>query len=365
MTVTAMKRLLPVALVLAGMAGWPALSLAADAPAAGARKRREPPPAVIPTEEVAAAQKLYDAHNYQGAVISAKTALNKNERYTPAMLVMAKAYFKLGKNEWVKTLGDMMKNAGASEAERSDIYQMQAFMEVDKKNTPGAIEQFRKAAEARPDNSILWNNLGAQYLIVKNYREATPVLERAVQLQPTFTKAHLNLGSAYRGLKQFERAQAEYKQTLALFPRYADAVFNLGILYLDADKMPNMDLTAKLNTAITYLDQYKKMLAGAGQSIPPEADAYINEAQEGIKKEQKRIERQQKQEERERQRASKKAADDAKKATGAAPAPTPGVVPAPNPATVPGPAPGYPPAPAYAPAPTYAPTPPPPARRQP
>jgi tetratricopeptide (TPR) repeat protein len=352
MTSMAMKRLSLCAGLLAVVAvAWPATSLGA---------KRQPPPAVIPTAEVAAAQKAYEARNYQGAVLQAKAALNKNERYTPAMLVMARAYFKLGKYEWVKTLGDMMKNAGASEAERSDIYQMMAFMEVEKQNTAGAITLFRKAAEARPDSAILWNNLGAEYLVVKNYREATPVLERAVQLQPTFTKAHLNLGSAYRGLKQFDRAQAEYKQALSLFPRYADAVFNLGILFLDADQMPNLDTIAKLNTAISYLDQYKKMLAGAGQAVPPEADAYIKEAQEGIAKEQKRIERQKKQEERERARAAKKAADDAKKAAGATPGATPGVVPAPAPATQPGPAPGYPPVPAYpapAPAPTYTPMP--------
>ena len=344
MTMTAMKRLSLVALLAAVPVAWPAMAPGAEAPAP--RKRREPPPAVIPAEEVAAAQKSLDARNYQAAVSQAKAALNKNERYTPAMLVMARAYFKLGKYEWVKTLGDMMKNAGASEAERSDIYQMMAFMEVEKKNTASAIELFRKAAEARPDNSILWNNLGAQYLVVKNYREAVPVLERSVQLQPTFTKAHLNLGSAYRGLKRYDRAEAEYKRALALFPRYADAVFNLAILFLDAEKMPNQDTTAKLNTAITYLDQYKKMVQGAGQMVPPEVDAYIKEAQDGIVKEQKRIERQKKQEERDRQRAAKKAADDAKKAGGGTPAPTPGVVPTPNPPAAP-PAPGYPPAPVY------------------
>jgi len=329
------------AFAVASSVALPTIALAADAPMPGVRKRREPPSAVIPTDEVKSAQKLYDARNYQGAVIQAKAALNKNERYTPAMLIMAKAYFKLGKNEWVRTLGDMMKNAGASEAERSEIYQMLAFMEIDKKNTPGAIEQFKKATEARPDNAILWNNLGAQYLVVKNYREAVPVLERSVQLQPTFTKAHLNLGSAYRGAKQYDKALAEYKQALALFPRYADAVYNLGILFLDAEKMPNMDTTAKLNTAISYLQQYKQMVTGAGQAVPPEADAYLNEAQEDIKKEQKRIERQKKQDERERQRASKKAADDAKKP--AAPPAAPGAAPAGYPAAPSGP--GYPAAP--------------------
>ena len=184
-----MKRLRFLALILLGGLAWPLWASAAEpaAAASGVRKRREPPPTVIPTEEVKAAQKLYDTRNYEGAVAKAKAALNKNERYTPAMLVMAKAYFKLGKNEWVKTLGDMMKNAGASEADRSEIYQMLAFMEVEKRNTPGAIEQFKKAAEAKPENAIFWNNLGAQYLAVKNYREAGPALEKAVKFQPTFT----------------------------------------------------------------------------------------------------------------------------------------------------------------------------------
>jgi tetratricopeptide (TPR) repeat protein len=292
------------------------------------RKRREPPPAVIPTEEVSAAERLYKAQNYQSAVTQAKAALNKNERYTPAMLIMAKAYFKLGKYEWVKTLGDMMKNAGASEAERADIYQMLAFMEIEKQNTPGAIEMLKKATAARPEDAVFWSNLGAQYLIAKNYREAVPAMEKAAQLQPTFAKAHLNLGSAYRGVKAYEKALAEYQRALQLFPRYADAVFNLGILYLDADKMPNADTTAKLNSAIGHFQQYKQMLASVAQTVPPEVDAYIAEAQEGIKKEQKRIERQKKQEERDKQRAAQKAAADAKKPDTAASPASPGTPPA-------------------------------------
>jgi tetratricopeptide (TPR) repeat protein len=339
---------------------WAQAPAATPAPAAsGVRKRREPPAAVIPTQEVQAAERLFQSKNYAGAVTQAKTALNRNERYTPAMLVMAKAYFKLSKYEWVKTLGDMMKNAGASEAEMGEIYQMLAFMEIEKQNTPGAIEMLRKASNARPDNAILWNNLGAQFLVAKNYREAVPVLEKTIQLQPGFAKGHLNLGSAYRGVKEYEKALAEYQKALQLFPRYADAIFNLGVLYLDAEKMPNLDLVAKLNAATGYFQQYKQMVAGVGQTVGPEVDAYIQEAQDGIKKEQKRIERQKKQEEREKQRAAKKAADDAKKATEAgkpgAPAPTApaGAAPARTPAAMPAPAPRstVPAAPAATPAP--------------
>ena len=308
--------------------------------------RRQPPPPVIPTEDTQKARDLYKVGRYADAVAAAKLALNKNERYTPAMLVMAKSYYKLHKYEWMKKLWEMMQANGASSSEKAEIYQLLAFLEVDQKNVPGAIALFKQAAEQKPDDAILWNNLGAQYLTAKNYAEATPVLERASQLQPGFAKAHLNLGDAYRGMRQYEKALDEYQKALQLFPNYADAVFNLGILYLDADKMPNMDLFAKENTAIQYLQKYKQMMGG---TLPASdaAETYIAEAQDKIKKEEKRLDRLKKQQERETARAAKKAADDAKKAAaGGQPAPGPG---APGPAAPPAATPAPPAPPASAP----------------
>jgi tetratricopeptide (TPR) repeat protein len=332
------------ALTLAAL-GIGARAARADAPAAAAppaegdpgttHKRRQPPPAVIPAAETQAADQLLRAGRYDAAVTQSKAALNKNERYTPAMLVMAKAYYKLHKYEWTKKLWEMMQANGAADGEKAEMYQLLAFLEIDQKNIPGAIALFKKAGDAKPDNAVVWNNLGAQYLVAKNYKEATPILEKAAQLQPAFAKAHLNLGDAYRGLKEYDKAQGEYQRALQLFPNYADAVFNLGILFLDADKMPNMDMPAKMNTAIQYFQRYKQMMGSTLAAGDP-VDGYIGEAQDGIKKEEKRLDRQRKNEERERQRAAKKAADDAKKAA------TPATPAAPAPAAVP-PASGPPP----------------------
>src|SRR4029453_13737963 len=111
---------------------------------------------------------------YGDAVAAAKAALNKNERYTPAMLVMAKSYYKLHKYEWMKKLWESMRANGGSSAEKAEIYQLLAFLEVDAKNVPGAIQLFKQAAEAKPDGAILWNNLGAQYLAPKNSPDAPP-----------------------------------------------------------------------------------------------------------------------------------------------------------------------------------------------
>jgi Flp pilus assembly protein TadD len=278
------------------------------------RRRRTPPPAVTPVQETAEAQKRYTAGDYNGAVTQAKVALTKNDKYTPAMLVMAKAYYKLRKHEWVRHLWKMMQANNATQAEQAEMYHLLAWMEIEKKNVPGAIDMLKKAADARPENPVLWNNLGAQYLEAKNYRDAAPALEKAVELNPSFAKAFLNLGSAYRGLREYDRAAGSYQKALQLFPNYADAVFHLGILYLDADKVPNMDTIAKLNTALGHFQRYKQMMGNLLARGGDPVDTYVAEAHEKIGKEQKRIERAKAQAERERQRAAQKAAEAAKPA---------------------------------------------------
>ncbi len=222
---------------------------------------------MIPTAETAQAEQLFKAGRYPDAVAAAKAALNKNERYTPAMLVMAKSFYKLHKYEWMKKLWEMMQANGASNAEKSEIYQLLGLPRGRREERPRrhrALQAGDRGASRTTRSS--GTTSAPQYLTAKNYTEATPVLEKAVQLQPGFAKAHLNLGDAYRGDKEYEKAQAEYDKALQLFPNYADAVFNLGILYLDADKIPNMDLFAKENTAIQYFQKYKQMMGG---TLPP------------------------------------------------------------------------------------------------
>jgi tetratricopeptide (TPR) repeat protein len=292
------------------------------APAAGGRKRRQPPPPVIPLNETSSALKQYNQRNYEAAVTQAKAALTKNDKYTPAMLVMAKSYYKLRKYEWVRHLWKMMQANGATPAEQADMYHLLAWMEIEKNNVPGSIEMLKKATEARPENPIFWNNLGAQYLEAKNYKEAVPTFGKAVELNPTFVKAYVNLGSAHRGLKEYDKAKASYDKALQLFPTYADAIFHLGILFLDAEKMPNLDTIAKLNTAIGHFLRYRQMMSSAGQLKGDDpVNSYLNEAQDKIIKEQKRIERQKQQEERERKRQQQKGAAPAQPGAPAAPGP--------------------------------------------
>ena len=119
-----------------------------------ARKRRQPPPAVIPTAETQQADQLLRAGRYDQAVVAGQgraqqeRALHAGHAGHGQGLLQARH-----KYEWTKKLWEMMQANGASDAEKSEIYQLLAFLEVDQKNVPGAIALFKKAAEARPDNA--------------------------------------------------------------------------------------------------------------------------------------------------------------------------------------------------------------------
>ena len=169
--------------------------------------RRQPPPAVIPTEETQKARDLYKVGRYTDAVAAAKAALNKNERYTPAMLVMAKSYYKLHKYEWMKKLWEMMQANGASSAEKAEIYQLLAFLEVDAEERPGRHQavQAGRRGQARRRRSSGTTSAPSTWR-PRTTPTPTPVLERAAQLQPGFAKAHLNLGDAYRGAQAVRKS---------------------------------------------------------------------------------------------------------------------------------------------------------------
>jgi hypothetical protein len=176
-------------------------------------------------------------------------------------------------------------------------------MERQKNNGPQAISLLKQATQARPENAIMWNNLGAQYLEAKNYREAAPALDRAVTLQPGFAKAHLNLGNAYRGPQGVREGPGRIPEGSPALPqlRRCSVQPRHPLPGRGQDAQPGRDGEVQRSHRLLPALQADDGLAGQSMARDP-ADQYIAEAQEGIRKEQKRIERQKKAEERERQR---------------------------------------------------------------
>jgi tetratricopeptide (TPR) repeat protein len=231
---------------------------------------------------------------YEDAIRQAKLALGRDERYVPAMVVLAKAYYYERKYELATSIVDMAKSIDANNAE---CYNLLGFIALTRDDRISATAAFKKATELDPRYGNAWDNLAAQYLFGKNYDGALEAAKKATEMMPQFSKAWNNLGSALRGKQQYAEAETAYKRATQLDPNYADAYFNLGILYLDAKQMPGTDLVTKLNTSINYLNKYKQV-AGFRLTRDDPADTYIAEARTGIEREQKRLQRLQKQQQR-------------------------------------------------------------------
>ncbi|HXU73719.1 MAG TPA: tetratricopeptide repeat protein [Polyangia bacterium] len=247
-----------------------------------------------PKPDTLAAENFLKRQRYEDAIRQSKLALGRDERYVPAMVVLAKAYYYERKYELATSIIDIAKSIDPNNAE---CYNLLGFIALTRDDRISATAAFRKATELDPRYGNAWDNLAAQYLYGKNYDGALEAAQKATQLLPVFSKAWNNLGSAYRGKQEYPQAETAYKRATQLDPNYADAYFNLGILYLDAKQMPGTDLITKLNTSINYLNKYKQL---ASYRLKPDdpADTYIAEARTGIEREQKRIQRMQRQQQR-------------------------------------------------------------------
>ncbi len=247
-----------------------------------------------PKPDTLAAEGYLKRQRYEDAIRQAKLALGRDERYVPAMVVLAKAYYYQRKYELATSIIDIAKSIDPNNAE---CFNLLGFIALTRDDRISATAAFKKATELDPRYGNAWDNLAAQYLYAKNYDGALEAAQKATQILPQFPKAWNNLGSAYRGKQQYAEAESAYKRATQLDPNYANAYFDLGILYLDAKQMPNTDLVTKLNTAINYLNKYKQ-LAGYRLTRDDPSDTYIAEARTGIEREQKRILRMQKQQQR-------------------------------------------------------------------
>lgn len=92
-----------------------------------------------------------------------------------------------------------------------------------------AVRVLTKAADANPENVMLWMNLGAAYLGniqtagPKQQARAIRAYERALQIDPTAPNVHYHLGLIYKERGEFNRATAFFQRALEVSPADQDA----------------------------------------------------------------------------------------------------------------------------------------------
>lgn len=104
------------------------------------------------------------------------------------------------------------------------------------KDTPQAIEFFKKSVEMNSDYAVGYSNLGLALYLSKNYKLAKEALMKAVELDEELRDAYNNLGLVYIALENYKDAERCYNK-IAIYNEYRyDALIKLGTIKLRRKK---------------------------------------------------------------------------------------------------------------------------------
>lgn len=90
-----------------------------------------------------------------------------------------------------------------------------------------------------PDSGTVWKILGASLL--KQGKDALPVLQRVTELVPDEAEAHYNLGNALLRQERFQEAEVSYRQALRIQPDYVAAHGNIGNLFMRQGRLADAE----------------------------------------------------------------------------------------------------------------------------
>ncbi|MEY4581706.1 MAG: hypothetical protein RL701_6409 [Pseudomonadota bacterium] len=232
----------------------------------------------------------------------ARAALKRDERFAPAIVALAKASLRRGRDELADST---LEQAREVDPNNSEVYFLQGKRSQAKGDLAAAVVAYRKAVELNADFAEARMALGIQAMASGNYAEAQTQFEVVVKLVPTLTAAHLNLGDAYRALRKWQDAKRELDKALRMEAKLPEAHYNLALLYMSVgNEVPNLTELDALNRSLTEFNAYRSQI---GARLPPNdpSTAYMADVQKRIDREKKRIDREKAKAEKDAQRKAR------------------------------------------------------------
>lgn len=103
--------------------------------------------------------------------------------------------------------------------------------------TERAIQDYQKALEYMPDDSIVWNNMACSYQSVRQFEKAIECLVKALESGKDKEKLpYRNMASCCWAVGRYEEALEWYHKALALWPDYTYLWKKLGDAYYDLNE---------------------------------------------------------------------------------------------------------------------------------
>ncbi len=107
-----------------------------------------------------------------------------------------------------------------------------------KGDAKAAAESFSAAVTAYPNFPIALNELGKQYMILKQWDKASDTYEALLKLKPNDAASHLDLGIVAFNKKNFEVADSHLRKALELNSAGPSAHYYLGLTLISLKRYP-------------------------------------------------------------------------------------------------------------------------------
>ena len=121
-------------------------------------------------------------------------------------------------------------------SQTAEEYYNRGHSKADLKDYRGAIADYSKAIELKPDYAEAYNNRGYSRADLEDYRGAIADFSKAIELKPD-ALAFLNRGHAKSRLEDYTGAIADFSKAIELKPDYADAYNNRGLIKILLNQM--------------------------------------------------------------------------------------------------------------------------------
>lgn len=217
----------------------------------------------------------------------AQEALKKNSNYPPAMVTLARDHYRNRRLDLaLYALQAILDGFGddnpARDKDNAEAHYLRALIWKEEGNRKGALAEFKRVVELRPDIVDARIALAEYYLDAGNANDALPLLEGALKYDANRVTAHLALGDCYRLMLRVPEAKAQFDWVMQHDQSIAQVHYDLALLYLFSPSVPGMDAKAQANAAITEIDKYQQMRGKSAKGTEDDSDELRNRAKQKI-----------------------------------------------------------------------------------
>lgn len=160
-----------------------------------------------------------------------------------------------------------LKRAALINPAMEDVYYLLGGIAQVRGNLAGAVENYTKTLELKPDFEIAYGNLCHVLFQSGQIESAKKVIKQGLSLNPESAEFHCYLGNLYVSEKKFEKAISCYQNALSIQPDYAAVHSNMGKALMELGKIDEA------------LEWYRKAVSLDSDSVSVEAKSCLLFAQ--------------------------------------------------------------------------------------